>query len=80
MVGEVISNEDVEQLVVAVEVGGGDGDQLAITRCRGARRGSGEQVAGVIGEQRRRYQPVDEGVIGHDITVGPPADDELTRR
>ena len=30
MVGEVISNEDVEQLVVAVEVGGGDGDQLAI--------------------------------------------------
>ena len=31
MVGEVVPDEDVEQVVVAVEVGRGDGHQLAIT-------------------------------------------------
>lgn len=55
MVGEVISDEGVEQVLVAIEVRGGDRDELAVPgRCGAPRRPS--QEVGFIGEQRRGHQ------------------------
>jgi len=78
MVGEVISDEGVEQVLVAIEVRGGDRDELAVPgRCGAPRRPS--QEVGFIGEQRRGHQqrrriagPVARSRISAGASGSPP--------
>ena len=46
MVGEMVPDQCVQQFGVPAEVGGGDGDELAITRRGGGSGRTGQQVVG----------------------------------
>jgi hypothetical protein len=80
MVGEVVADQVVEALVVAVDVGGGDGDDLAISRRGGDGRGLRQRATRSVAH-RGGDEPLDRGVVGvvgHIAMVERVPDDGLT--
>ena len=89
MVGEVVADKRVEQVVVVVEVGGGDGDELAVPgrdRCVGRR--AGQQSPGLVGDQARsdqqrrracRLGPVDGSPLRLAVAADQPAKQGVAR-
>ena len=51
MVDEMVSGQRVDEVAVAVPVGGGDGDELAVARRRGHATGPSHEVVAVVGEE-----------------------------
>ena len=57
VIGEVVADEGVEQVMVAVEVRGGDGDELPVTRRGRVRRRARQQPSvTVAGDQRGGHE------------------------
>jgi hypothetical protein len=81
VVGEVVGDQCVEQVVVAVEQGGGEGDQLPVPSGTGA-PGGARQRRGVTGQDGRHHQLGDVGAagewVGHAMTMTGTADGTLT--
>ena len=69
VIAEVIASEGVDEIGVARDVGGGNGDDLAVSGRRGPRGGAVEQVGRIRREQRRG----DQG--GHVVTGVSSLDD-----
>src|SRR6478735_6104257 len=51
VVGEVVSDQRVQALVLTVEVCGGDDDELSVTRGHGAPAGAPEKIVGFVGQE-----------------------------
>jgi hypothetical protein len=51
VVGEVVSHERVEAVVLTGDVCGGDDDELSVAGGHGARAGAREQVVGFVGQE-----------------------------
>ena len=51
MVGEVVSHERVEAVVLTGEVCGGDDDELSVTGRHGALTGAPKEVVGFVGQE-----------------------------
>jgi hypothetical protein len=86
MVGEVIANKRVEQVLVVVEVSGGDGDELTVAGREGGVTRPGEKVGGLVGKECRgheqprrsvRRDPVENLGAGRRVAADQPADEAL---
>ena len=68
MVDEVVAGEGVDQVALAAQVRGGDGDELAVAGRRRHAAGAGHEAVAVGGEERRRDQ--DQRVVaGRDAST-----------
>jgi len=56
VVGQVVPNQRVEQILVAANVSGGEGDELAVPGGRGVLGCPGEELIGLVGDQRRGHE------------------------
>ena len=80
MVDEVVAGECVDDVVLAAQVRGGDGDQLTVACRRRGRRRARQQRVGVGGVQRGRHEHrwVVAAVWWHAATIQSGADTPLT--
>ena len=69
IIGEVIAGKGVDEIDVAGDVGGGNGDDLAVSGRRGLRGGALKQVGRIRREQCSGYQG------GHVVTGVSSLDD-----
>ena len=77
MVGKVIAHQRIEPVVVAVEVGRGDGHELSIPCGRRLVGRLGEEGPTAIGQEGAHHKSGD--LVRHARTVRPGADEALTR-